>query len=383
MAQAETRSEKICIDELFLSEYLGALLKSTPPMNLDLPPAWASEQEPAAFSPRFSSRMSASQDSDQAALIETLRKENEQLKFNAELAKIDVEVLRGENQKLTSELATVKTTLDSTQTALKDVRERNKALANELAPLEQQVKSLSEELLVAKLLQLEKRLSATANTIEQPTATSPVEAAAPAAPAVHVAAPSLASSQSPERHTSPVADQLQHDERSIIVPAESVPSALPRVLQATEPAPDKRASSRDEAKRKLLMIVENAVASPRKKPFASTSRVIRPLQSQIEVEIREPATPQPEAVTAPPSYPQTPVEACAEPIQPPSAQPEPETADTVAASQPKSALNTDEIKLEEVAPTKAMKQKNADNYLQVQHDSDETITAAGYSITVK
>lgn len=383
MAQAETRSDKICIDELFLSEYLGALLKSAPPLNLDLPPAWATEQEPATFSSRFPGRMPASQESDQAALIEALRRENEQLKFNAELAKIDVEVLRGENQKLTSELATVKTTLDSTQAALKDVRERNKTLANEITPLQQQVKSLSEELLVAKLLQLEKNLSSAASTIDQPTAASIDEAVAPAVPAVQATAPAHPASLSSEPLVSPVADQLLHDERSIIAPPEAVSSAMPRTAQAPEPAPDKQAVSRAEAKRKLLMIVENAVSSPKKRPFASNSRVIRPLQSQIEVELKESAPPQPEAITAPSTTPQAPAVACAAPPQPLAAQLDPEAADTVAESPTKTALNTDEIKLEDVPPTKTMKQKNADNYLQVQQDATETVTAAGYSITVK
>jgi len=380
MAQAETRSDKICIDELFLSEYLGALLKSAPPLNLDLPPAWATEQEPATFSSRFSGRMPAAQESDQAALIEALRRENEQLKFNAELAKIDVEVLRGENQKLTCELATVKTTLDSTQTALKDVRERNKTLANEISPLQQQVKSLSEDLLVAKLLQLEKDLSIAANTTEQPAAGDASAATSTAAPASEITAPPSLSSLTPEPHT---AGHLPPGECSTTISVETVAVTAPRVTQAPEPAPDKQAASRAEAKRKLLMIVENAVSSPKKRPFASNSRVIRPLQSQIEVELKESAHPQPETITAPSSTPQPPTVVCTAPPQPLAAQLEPEAADTAAESPTKTALNTDEIKLEDVPPTKTMKQKNADNYLQVQHDATETITAAGYSITVK
>lgn len=372
MAQVSENTDKVFIDELFLTEYLGAMLKTSPPMDLDLPPAWVTAQEPTAFSSanNFSRRNESSQ-AEQLALIETLRRENEHLKFSSELTKIDIEVLRGENQKLQGELSGLKGDLSNAQKILNEQQAHNKSLKEELAPLRIQIKTLQVELqarqeqhanqtdsfLLPPLRQIDNPETAAPNsTIVEKTASSPPQ--------------QLISPDYRERAL------ISTEERRIVLGNQ--PDDRPQIQHRTETSvlsasPKNNDTYRAESKRKLEIIAQGAAKNSRKrKPFEPGSKIVKPTESQLQM-----------VMTGKNYSAQNILIPAQLPAQELHGAPVTNTTETaVPHDKNKTALNSDEIKLDSVPASKATKRKNADNYIQMQQDAEESSLSKGYSITV-
>jgi len=416
MAQALGSTEKVLIDELFLTEYLGAMLKATPPMELDLPPAWVTAQEPTVFSSISLSRRNENSPSEQLAIIEALRSENEKLKFSGELAKIDAEVLREENQKLQGELKSLKVDHDGTQKTINELTNCNKSfktsgelaqnniemLREENQKLQNRVSSLATDLadaqeMLHELQSCNKSLMAELTPLRSQVTTLQIElkaqqeqhaeqTAALMLSAIQqaVAADMTANTKLTELPVCPPSQPPQHPEHNEItsISSEERRIALGALYAHNETvvhSPDskgKDAVERAESKRKLEMIAQVAADSPRKrKPFQPGSKIVKPTEPQLDVVIRSVSD---SARSTPVS-----VQQFIQPVQQvdkPATQGDTEA--TTPCSSSKSALNPDDIKLESVPASKVTKRKNADNYLQMQQDAEGQEVPKSYSITV-
>ncbi len=371
MAQADLHSDKVLIDEPFLTAYLGALLKATPPMELDVPPAWATAQEPVGFTSVQFGRRTEGTHAEQQALIEALRKENDQLKFNAELAKIDVEVLRSENQRLNSELSTLKGTLGNTQTAFKELRERHKNLQTELEPLKTTVITLQSELQTRIEHQAEQSAALVLAALQRAT-TSEAVCIVPSADTSKIPNESRQEKtriSNEERQV--VLGSLLHEQRAKSQLCEQPPPPQPT-------ARDKAASERAEARRKLEIIAQSVAENTRtRKPNQPGSRILKPANPQLKIVVSD--APEPPQVsttilqTAPQPLPAA-IQTHAADITP--------ADNSSSATESRAPLNPNEIKLEQLPPTRTDKRKNADNYLQMQQEAEEVVVPKGYSITV-
>lgn len=165
MAKAVTSSECVFSDDLLLVDYLSALISSAPPTHHEYITEYVPSQiqQIPKISPAFDpapGRLTLVKNPKDGEIerlnneLQTVRREHERLKFNAELAKIDSEVLRGENGKLMAEIERLKTSQVSMRTILGKQQAENNSLTSQIEDLQNQIKLLT-EIKVAEIASVE------------------------------------------------------------------------------------------------------------------------------------------------------------------------------------------------------------------------------------
>ena len=155
MAKAVTSSECVFSDDLLLVDYLSAVISSAPPTQHEYLTEYVSPQiQPLpTIGPSFDpapGRLTLVKNPKDAEIerlntqLQTFRNDTERLKFSAELAKIDSEVLRGENKKLHAEIERLKTSQDSMRGILGKQQAENNDLTSQIADLQNQIRLLTE-----------------------------------------------------------------------------------------------------------------------------------------------------------------------------------------------------------------------------------------------
>ena len=155
MAKAVTSSECVFSDDLLLVDYLSAVISSAPPTHHEYLTEYVTPQiQPLpTIGPSFDpapGRLKLVKNPKDAEIerlntqLQTLRGDNERLKFNAELAGIDSEVLRGENKKLLAEIERLKTSQVSMRGILGKQQAENSNLISQIVDLQNQIRLLAE-----------------------------------------------------------------------------------------------------------------------------------------------------------------------------------------------------------------------------------------------
>ena len=155
MAKAVTSSECVFSDDLLLVDYLSAVISSAPPTHHEYLTESISPQiqQLPPITPSFDTapgRLKLVKNPKDAEIerlntqLQTFRGDNERLKFNAELAGIDSEVLRGENKKLLAEIERLKTSQVSMRGILGKQQAENSNLMSQIVDLQNQIRLLTE-----------------------------------------------------------------------------------------------------------------------------------------------------------------------------------------------------------------------------------------------
>lgn len=133
-------------DDALVVDYMNALLASAPALNLDsgvihfVHMATGTSWEPPAATAATADKAIVYDSGFSTRRADELRNENEKLKFKTELAEIEVQVLRDENDALKIEISSLTAQLNEVRGSLGTLSSQNMELQSEAASLQNRLK---------------------------------------------------------------------------------------------------------------------------------------------------------------------------------------------------------------------------------------------------